>query len=150
MTFAWFEDKVAALRWYYGEMHRGAQNTFFPDRPRHVPLNGVPDDVGPIMVIASITVADSARFAETSLPNSQIAIELIDPFLSLKEAIRGRYWLERELGRGGIGIVHLAQEVALSHSVPAISGRLSWLRRIDPTHPLGAFTCRGCCLNHYQ
>ena len=79
VIFAWFEDKAAALRWYYSEMHRGVQNAFFPDRPAHVPLENVPDDVGPILAIASITMADSAYFAETSLPISQIAIELYQP-----------------------------------------------------------------------
>ena len=79
VIFAWFEDKAAALRWYYSEMHSGVQDAFFPDRPPHVPLENVPDDVGPIMAIASITMADSAHFAETSLPISQIAIELYQP-----------------------------------------------------------------------
>ncbi len=79
LIFAWFEDKAAALRWYYSEMHRGVQDAFFPDRPAHVPLENVPDDVGPIMAIASVTMADSAQFAETSLPISQIAIELYQP-----------------------------------------------------------------------
>ncbi len=79
LIFAWFEDKAAALRWYYSEMHRGVQDAFFPDRAPHVPLEHVPDDVGPIMAIASVTMADSAYFAETSLPISQIAIELYTP-----------------------------------------------------------------------
>ncbi len=79
VIFAWFEDKAAALRWYYSEMHRGVQDAFFPDRPPHVPLEHVPDDVGPIMAIASVTMADSEHFAETSLPISQIAIELYQP-----------------------------------------------------------------------
>ena len=79
VIFAWFEDKAAALRWYYSDMHRGVQDAFFPNRPPHVPLEHVPDDVGPIMAIATITMADSAYFAETSLPISQIAIELYKP-----------------------------------------------------------------------
>ena len=79
VIFAWFEDKAAVLRWYYSEMHRGVQDQFFPDRPPHTPLEYVPDDTGPIMVVASITMADSARFAATSLPISQIAIELYAP-----------------------------------------------------------------------
>ena len=79
VIFAWFEDKAAALRWYYSEMHRGVQDAFFPDRPAHIPLEHVPDDVGPIMAIASVTIADSAHFAETSLTISQIAIELYTP-----------------------------------------------------------------------
>ena len=38
-------------------------------------------------------------------------------FLALQEALAGRYSLERELGRGGMGIVFLAQEVRLDRPV---------------------------------
>ena len=38
-------------------------------------------------------------------------------FLALQEALAGRYSLERELGRGGMGIVYLAHEVALDRPV---------------------------------
>ena len=79
LIFAWFEDKAAALRWYYSPVHQGVQDAFFADRPPHTPLEHIPDDVGPIMAIASITMADSAHFISTSLPISQIAIELYQP-----------------------------------------------------------------------
>jgi hypothetical protein len=79
VIFAWFKDKESVLRWYHSDMHRGAQDMFFPNRPEHEPLAHVPDDVGPILAIASITPADSAQFATTSLPISQIAIELYAP-----------------------------------------------------------------------
>lgn len=80
VIFAWFENKAAALRWYYSDMHRGVQNRFFPERQPHTPLAHIPDDTGPILAIASLTLAESAQLgATTSLPVSQIAIELYTP-----------------------------------------------------------------------
>ena len=38
-------------------------------------------------------------------------------YLALQEALLGRYSLEREIGRGGMGIVYLAHEVALDRPV---------------------------------
>jgi len=41
-----------------------------------------------------------------------------DPeFIALQEALLGRYSLEREIGRGGMGVVYLAHEVALDRPV---------------------------------
>jgi len=79
VIFAWFEDKAALLRWYYSDMHRQAQDRFFPDRPPHTPLKHIPDDSGPILAIASLTWAPQAELEQTSLPVSQIAIELYQP-----------------------------------------------------------------------
>ncbi len=42
-------------------------------------VKDVPDDLGPIMVIASITFSDKEHFEATHLPISQIAIELYTP-----------------------------------------------------------------------
>ncbi len=79
VIFAWFEDKKAVLRWYYSDTHQGVMNSVFPNRPRREPLEGVPDDIGPILAIASITMADKPQFEGVSMPLSQISIELYKP-----------------------------------------------------------------------
>jgi hypothetical protein len=79
VIFAWFEDKAAVRAWYYSEAHMAAMKKFFPGLTPDQPMASVPDDVGPIMAIASITPATEAQIKETSLPISQIAIELYTP-----------------------------------------------------------------------
>jgi hypothetical protein len=43
------------------------------------PLADIPDDSGPIMAIASLTVTDKPQVGGVQLPVSQIAIELYAP-----------------------------------------------------------------------
>src|SRR5205814_363846 len=57
VIFAWFEDKKAALKWYYSDTHKAVIKQFFPNRKlSDNPLAGVPDDGGPVMAVASVTV----------------------------------------------------------------------------------------------
>jgi hypothetical protein len=79
VIFAWFENKKAVLNWYYSSMHQEVMKKFFPVRGDRKPLAGIPDDAGPILAVASITVSDKPQLGETSLPISQIAIELYRP-----------------------------------------------------------------------
>jgi len=79
VIFAWFADKKACLEWYYSDMHRGAMRAFVRGTVTHEPLSKVPDDSGPIMAIASITLDERPRFEELTLPVSQISIELYKP-----------------------------------------------------------------------
>ena len=79
VVFAWFENKEALLKWYHSATHRALMKDFFPNQKFRKPLEGIPDDSGPIMAVASITFADKPQFKETPLPISQIAIELYAP-----------------------------------------------------------------------
>lgn len=79
VIFAWFEDKKAALAWYNSDTHREVMKQFFPDRKgSRKPLADVPDDSGPIMAVASITLSKKPT-KEDPLPFKQIAIELYQP-----------------------------------------------------------------------
>lgn len=79
VIFAWFENKEAVLNWYYSDMHIGVMKSFFPGHEPGKPMKDVPDGMGPIMAIASITFSDKQNFEETNLPVSQIAIEMYTP-----------------------------------------------------------------------
>jgi hypothetical protein len=77
VLFAWFENKKAALAWYYSEMHQGAMKTFFPGSGSGTPMKDVKDDGKPILTIASFTPAKKGQAG--GQPFSQIAIELYTP-----------------------------------------------------------------------
>ncbi len=83
VIFAWFEDKEAALRWYWSDAHQHAMRAVFPAPPDgssdHEPLSEVPDEVGPILAIASITFSEEGSVIPAPFPISQISIELYTP-----------------------------------------------------------------------
>ena len=79
VIFAWFQDKKAALKWYYSDTHQAVMKRFFPGRKRSDnPLADVPEDGGPIMAVASVTLNEKST-KENPLPFKQIAIELYQP-----------------------------------------------------------------------
>jgi hypothetical protein len=90
VIFAWFDDKKAALSWYYSDTHTALMNQFFPQRSPRTPMVDVPDDGGPVVMVASITYADKAPAGVTTLPVSQLAIELYRP-LPGGVALGGRF-----------------------------------------------------------
>lgn len=79
VIFAWFQDKQAVLKWYYSDVHQGAMKMAFPNHKPGAPLQGVPDNSGPILAIAALTLADKPHFEGMTLPISQISIELYQP-----------------------------------------------------------------------
>lgn len=90
VIFSWFENKRALIKWYYGDTHQHIMKTFFADTEPAKPLKNVPEDSGPIMAIASLTMAAKPQVKATSLPISQIAIEFYQP-LPAGVALGGRF-----------------------------------------------------------
>jgi hypothetical protein len=78
VIFAWFEDRKAVLNWYYSDAHQAVMRQFFSKSSGRRPLADVPDGP-PVLAIASLTMADRATGDGTSLPFSQISIELYTP-----------------------------------------------------------------------
>ena len=80
VIFAWFENKKAALNWYYSEGHQKLMKTFASGgSPGRKPMADVPDDGNPILAVASITLSQQPQVSGVQLPVSQIAIELYTP-----------------------------------------------------------------------
>jgi hypothetical protein len=93
VIFAWFEDKKAALAWYKSDVHKEAMKQFLPDaRSGRKPLADVPDDSGPIMVVASVTPKEPTK--DDPSPFKQIAIEVYQP-LGEGLAIGGKFAPEK-------------------------------------------------------
>jgi hypothetical protein len=91
VLFAWFENKQAALNWFYSDAHQALMHTFTPGASSgRKPLADIADNSGPILAIASLTYADKAQVAGVQMPISQIAIELYAP-LPGGIAVGGRF-----------------------------------------------------------
>jgi hypothetical protein len=81
VIFAWFENKKAALTWYYSAGHQALMTQFSGGARRPSgPMADVPDDGRPILAIASLTMPmpPPANADPRSLV-TQIAIELYAP-----------------------------------------------------------------------
>jgi hypothetical protein len=80
VIFAWFEDKQAVLDWFYSETHQQAMQMFAAGASSgRTPLAGIPDDSGPILAVASMTMSEKPQVGGVPMPVSQIAIELYAP-----------------------------------------------------------------------
>ena len=81
VIFAWFENKKAALAWYYSQTHQMLLKMGGGSPRPGGPMAGVPDDGKPIMAIASVVLArPQDGIPQSGFPAvSQIAIELYSP-----------------------------------------------------------------------
>ena len=81
VIFAWFENKKAALAWYYSQTHQALVKMGGGSSRPGGPMTDVPDDGKPIMAIASVTLSRAQDGIPPSglPPVSQIAVELYSP-----------------------------------------------------------------------
>ena len=80
VIFAWFEDKKAVMKWYHSDVHQEVMKLMAGkyEKPDRRPLADVPDDSGPLMLVASITLAGKPT-KDNPLPFKQISIEIYKP-----------------------------------------------------------------------
>ena len=80
VIFAWFENKHAVVNWVQSDAHQALMRSFAPGGSTgRAPLAAVPDGTGPILTIASLTMAETPQVGGVRMPVSQIAIELYAP-----------------------------------------------------------------------
>ncbi len=87
--FAWFQDKESLLTWYRSDVHQGVMASMRAGFAKakegkeaaapHAPLAFVPDDVGTILCIATITPSEQPAVPGFPAPIGQISIELYQP-----------------------------------------------------------------------
>jgi hypothetical protein len=76
--FSWFKNKESIVDWYNGTLHQKLMKRTFPGKVFRTPLENVPDDAGPILVITSMTYDPQAKLGGR-FPFSQMAVELYTP-----------------------------------------------------------------------
>jgi hypothetical protein len=80
VIFASFENKQAVLNWFYSDVHQAYMRALTPGAGTgRKPLADIADNGGPILAIASLTMADQPQVPGVQMPISQIAIELYAP-----------------------------------------------------------------------
>jgi hypothetical protein len=90
VVFAWFENKKAAMNWYYSDTHQAVKKMFAPGSGERTPMPDVPDDGNPVLAIASLTPSSAPGTGGMPFAVSQIAIELYRP-LPGGFAVGGRF-----------------------------------------------------------
>jgi len=85
---AWFENKAAVEEWYYSNTHSRVMNMVGSDPDTKKPMAHVKDENIPVMIMASITLAEKGVLPGP-MPVSQISIELYTP-LDAGASINGR------------------------------------------------------------
>jgi hypothetical protein len=91
VIFAWFENKQAALNWFYSDGHQALMKTFTgAGSSGRTPLADIKDERSPILAIASLTLTERPQVEGVKMPISQIAIELYAP-LPGGLAVGGRF-----------------------------------------------------------
>jgi hypothetical protein len=78
-VFAWFKDKASLFTWYDSDAHKKMMHALGDEDDFRKPLASVPDDAGPIMVIASYTPSDKPAPEGAPFSFSQISVELYQP-----------------------------------------------------------------------
>src|SRR5271166_4471272 len=74
VIFAFFENKKAAMKWYFSPTHRELMELLGSAyQGKRTPMKGVPDDV-PGMAVASLTRGGKPVSGDSKLPVSQISI----------------------------------------------------------------------------